>query len=243
MDSARWLTIKAGPAARAALAEGALTPDRIGAVAAAAGGPKWLAIAAFHRTLFADWLSDAHHLPIVGSSIGAWAGAMACDEADPAGAIDALAQRYIAQSYSDKPDARVITETLADILNTALTDGVRRGILSNPRFDLHVLTCRSKGLAASDLHFDPVRVRLHSGQNGFWSSSRGKSGGNVVTAIVFCHRRPITEVQLRQRQERLLLNGRGVCHGTHYDKDLVMREVRFIEPPNEAALLFTINGG
>ncbi len=150
MDSARWLTIKAGPAARAALAEGALTPDRIGAVAAAAGGPKWLAIAPFHRTLFADWLSDAHHLPIVGSSIGAWAGAMACHEDDPAGAIDALAQRYIAQSYTEKPDARVITETLAGILDTALTDGVRRGILSNPRFDLHVVTCRSKGLAASD---------------------------------------------------------------------------------------------
>ncbi|WP_348762303.1 patatin-like phospholipase family protein [uncultured Salinisphaera sp.] len=155
MEAARWVTLKAGPAARRALAEGPLTPARVGAVAAAAGGPKWLAIAAFHRTLFADWLAEASALPVVGSSIGAWAGAMACHERDPAGAIDRLAEGYIAQSYAEKPGARVITDTLAGILNAALTDEVRAGILHNPRFALHVLTVRSRRLAATD-----NRVRL-----------------------------------------------------------------------------------
>ncbi|RJS94063.1 patatin-like phospholipase family protein [Salinisphaera sp. Q1T1-3] len=144
-DNAGWLTLKAGPAAAAALAEGPLTPARVGAVAAAAGGPRWLAITAFHQTLFGEWLAGRSGLPIVGSSIGAWAGAAACHPHDPASALAALAEAYIGQSYPEKPDAACITDTLADILSAALTPEVRCGVLETSPFDLHVLTVRSRG--------------------------------------------------------------------------------------------------
>lgn len=150
-DNARFLTLKAGPAARAALAEAPLTPDRIGALAGAAGGPKWLAISAFYRTLFTDWFAErAAPLPIVGSSIGAWAGAAACHPSDPGAAIDALTEAYIGQRYSMKPDAAEITATLAGILDTILTAEVRRGVLTHPRYHLHALTVRSRGVTATD---------------------------------------------------------------------------------------------
>ncbi|HET7313698.1 patatin-like phospholipase family protein [Salinisphaera sp.] len=150
-DSAHYLTLKAGPAARAALGERALTPERVGAVAGAAGGPKWLTIAAFYRALFADWFAArADALPIVGSSIGAWAGAAACHPDDAGGAIDALTEAYIGQRYSAKPDAAEITNTLAGILDTVLTPEVRRGILTHPRYRLHALTVRSRWSTATD---------------------------------------------------------------------------------------------
>lgn len=149
-DAARWLTLRAGPAARAALTAGDLMPARVGAVAAAAGGPKWLAIAPFHRALFGDWLAGRDRLDIVGSSIGAWAGAMACHQQDPAGAIDALAEAYIGQSYQSKPDAAEITATLAGVLEQALTCDVIDGVLHHPRFRLHVLTVRSRRALATD---------------------------------------------------------------------------------------------
>ncbi|WP_109992564.1 patatin-like phospholipase family protein [Salinisphaera sp. LB1] len=150
-DSARYLTLKAGPAARVALAEGGLTPARVGALAGAAGGPKWLAIAAFYRALFTDWFAEREApLPIVGSSIGAWAGAVACHPSDPGAALDALTEAYIGQCYSMKPDAAEITATLAGILDQVLTPEVRRGVLTHPRYRLHAMTVRSRAAMATD---------------------------------------------------------------------------------------------
>lgn len=151
IDSTRALTLKAGPAARAALEQGALTADRVGALAGAAGGPKWLTIAAFYRALFTDWFAgrDAP-LPIVGSSIGAWAGAAACHPSDPGAAIDSLTEAYIGQRYSAKPDAAEITTTLGRILDDLLTPEVRRGVLTHPRYRLHAMTVRSRWPTASD---------------------------------------------------------------------------------------------
>ncbi len=150
-DSAQYLTLKAGPAARAALADATLTPERVGALAGAAGGPKWLAIAAFYRALFTDWFVERDApLPIVGSSIGAWAGAAACHPSDPGGAIDALTEAYIGQRYSMKPDAAEITTTLAAILDEVLTPEVRRGVLTHPRYRLHAMTVRSRWSTATD---------------------------------------------------------------------------------------------
>lgn len=146
-ESARWLTLKAGPVARQALAESALTPARVGAVAAAAGGPRWLAIAAFHQTLFGEWLRDRRGLAIIGSSIGAWAGAAACHPTDPQQALARLADAYIAQSYPQRPNATQITETLANILAHTLDDSVQRGVLADSAYVLHVLTARARGLA------------------------------------------------------------------------------------------------
>ena len=150
-DSARYLTLKAGPAARAALAESPLTAERIGALAGAAGGPKWLAIAAFYRALFTDWFAARDTpLPIVGSSIGAWAGAAACHPSDPGGALDTLIEAYIGQRYSMKPDAAEITATLAGILEAVLTPEVRTGVLTHPRYRLHAMTVRSRWSTATD---------------------------------------------------------------------------------------------
>lgn len=99
-----YLTLKAGPAARAALADGALTPDRIGAVAGAAGGLKFLVLSALDQYLFGDWLPRAEHtLALVGSSIGAWRFAAACAP-DPVAALQTLESAYIEQHYSARPE-------------------------------------------------------------------------------------------------------------------------------------------
>lgn len=145
-----YLTLRAGPAARAALAEGALTPDRIGAVAGAAGGPKFLVLSALDQYLFGDWLPRADHaLPLVGSSIGAWRFAAACAP-DPIAALQTLESAYIDQCYSAAPDRAEITEMLRITLACYLDDAVIDGVINHPRLRLHALTVRSRGVTATD---------------------------------------------------------------------------------------------
>lgn len=145
-----YLTLRAGPAARAALAEGPLTPDRIGAVAGAAGGPKFLVLSALDQYLFGDWLARAEHpLPLVGSSIGAWRFAAACAP-DPVAALQTLEAAYIEQRYSAKPDRAEITAMLRTTLARYLDDRVIDGVIHHPRFGLHALTVRSRGVTATD---------------------------------------------------------------------------------------------
>jgi len=145
------LSLHAGPAARAALADGGLNPARVGALAGAAGGPKWLVLSALDRYLFGEWLPRAEQpVDLVGSSIGAWRFAAACHRQDPAGAITALEAAYLAQQYSSGADRDEITAVLRGVLEQFLTDEVADGVLTHPRYRLHVVTVRSRLFTRSE---------------------------------------------------------------------------------------------
>lgn len=147
------LTIRAGSAARAVLQSRGLSPRDVGAMAGAAGGPKWLVLGALDRYLFSDWLNqeDARQpIDLVGSSIGAWRFAAACHRRDPAGAIGALEAAYLDQFYSRQADRNEISGTVRGILDAFLGDDVLDGLLTHPRYRLHVITVRSRALTRSE---------------------------------------------------------------------------------------------
>lgn len=147
------LTLRAGSGARVVLENHGLSPHQVGALAGAAGGPKWLVLSALDQYLFGEWLgSDGATQPIdlVGSSIGAWRFAAACHSSDPVAAIARLEQAYLEQRYSERAGRNEISATIRGILDTFLTDAVCDGVLTHPRFALHVVTVRSRLLTRSE---------------------------------------------------------------------------------------------
>jgi|AntDeeMinimDraft_5_1070356.scaffolds.fasta_scaffold19651_1 hypothetical protein len=147
------LTLRAGRGARAVLEKHGLSARQVGAMAGAAGGPKWLILSALDQYLFGEWLSgDGATQPIdlVGSSIGAWRFAAACHPTDPAGAIAQLEHAYLNQRYSEGAERDEISATIRAILDAFLTDAVRDGVLAHPRYRLHVVTARSRLLTRSE---------------------------------------------------------------------------------------------
>ena len=97
------LEIHAGPGALARLRERGLRPDDVGAVPAAAGGPKGLVLNPLDRFVFGDWLArGTRTVHLLGASIGAWRMATACLDGVDA-AFAQLADDYIHQTYEHAP--------------------------------------------------------------------------------------------------------------------------------------------
>jgi hypothetical protein len=143
----RALRIYAGPAARQHIASRGLQPGDVGAVPAAAGGPKGLILGPLDRFLFGEWLPrTSHTIHLVGASIGAWRMATACLH-EPVQAFERLERDYIAQDY-DLPGGK--TPTAADVSRRfsegleAFYGGRVREVLEHPRFRLHVVTARGR---------------------------------------------------------------------------------------------------
>lgn len=143
------LVIKAGPVALERIREHGFTPDLFSHVAAAAGGPKWLALNALDRVLFGDWLhAPPQPLIGIGSSIGAWR--LACiAQDDPVAAIDRFEAAYLAQSYSEKPDAREVAEEAGRILDQFMDAAAMQEILDSPRLRINIVTALGGGLMAA----------------------------------------------------------------------------------------------
>jgi len=144
----RALRIYAGPAARQHIEEHGLQPADVGAVPAAAGGPKGLILGPLDRLLFGEWLPKSDHtIHLVGASIGAWRMATACLR-EPVQAFERLERDYIAQDY-DLPPGRK-TPTPADVSRRfsqnleAFYGGRVEEVLSHPRFRLHIVTARGR---------------------------------------------------------------------------------------------------
>jgi len=127
-----------------------LRTERIGTLAGASGGAKWLALSQLDRVVarrILPGLQGTVHM--IGTSIGAWR--MACfGQADPLAAIDRFETAYLEQTYSERPDREEISRRTADILDTVLGDRGADEILSHPVLRTHVMTVRSRGLAASE---------------------------------------------------------------------------------------------
>ena len=150
----RALDIYAGPLARAHLAQHGLNPQDIGAIPAAAGGPKGLILGPLDRFVFGQWLpQSAQTVDLVGASIGAWRMATACLD-DPVAAFERLEHDYIGQHYEllpgeKRPSAARVSALFGQNLQ-AFYGGRIHEVLLHPRYRLHVLTSHGLGLLARE---------------------------------------------------------------------------------------------
>lgn len=142
------LTIQAGPTAMRMLRSGRLHPDKIQAMAGAAGGPKWLVLNAMDRFLFGEWFKDrTAPLPVLGSSIGAWRFAAVSRE-DALAGIDAFEDAYLNIGIDAKPTPNSISEASYKVLYGFLDADATRELLNHRYLRLSVITTRCNGLAA-----------------------------------------------------------------------------------------------
>jgi len=145
------LELQAGPRAYARIQKNGLGPDDVAVVAAAAGGPKGLALAGIDPFLFGDWLMRrSEPLPLIGSSAGAWRVAMAC-RADSV-ATGTLTRNYVEQRYvGKKPSAAEISQTAGAMLDAAVGEQGATAMLNHPLYRLQVITARCFGGLAVDM--------------------------------------------------------------------------------------------
>ena len=142
---------KAGPGAYADIKKRGFSAERIGTIAGASGGAKWLVLSQIDRVI-SDYLIPrlAGPVHLIGSSIGAWR--FACyAQASPGKAIERFEQAYLEQSYSEKPDAGEITRKSREILGIILGKTGTDEIMSHPSLRTNVLTVRSRFLTSTDI--------------------------------------------------------------------------------------------
>ena len=151
MNKNSALLFRAGPAAYHDIRKRGFAPERIGTLAGASGGAKWLVLSQIDRVI-ADYLLPQLSGPVhlIGSSIGAWR--FAClAQASPLAAVERFESAYITQTYSEKPDADEITATSREILRQILGDSGVDDIIDHPSLRLHVMTVRSRFLTGTDI--------------------------------------------------------------------------------------------
>ncbi len=144
------LLFKAGQVAYQEIKDRGFSPERIGTIAGASGGPKWLVLSQLDRVILREIVPRLQGpIHLVGSSIGAWR--MACyAQSDPLAAIDRFEQAYVEQTYSEKPDVEEISTRSREVLNALLGLEGASQIVAHPVFRTHILTVRSRGITASD---------------------------------------------------------------------------------------------
>ena len=144
------LKFKAGPGAYEDIRKRGFAEERIGTIAGASGGAKWLVLSQLDRVItgrILPRLSGPVHL--IGSSIGAWR--FCCyAQSSPREAIERFESAYLDQTYSENPDAAEITQTSRDILQKLLGETGPRDIVNHPVFRTHIMTVRSRWIMASE---------------------------------------------------------------------------------------------
>ena len=152
------LRFRAGPGAWREIRQRGFSEERIGTIAGASGGPKWLVLSQLDRVIIERILP---RLPgpvhLLGSSIGAWR--FACyARSEPLAALERFEAAYLEQSYSPRPGMAEITRKSREILSEVLGEKGGAEIVGHPTLRSHVLAVRSRLLTASD-----VRPVLWSG--------------------------------------------------------------------------------
>jgi len=146
------LTFHAGPLALARIRTHGLRAEDIAVVPAAAGGPKGLIFRSLDQWVFGEWFPSApRERTLIGSSIGAWRMAAACQK-DPVQAFERLGELYSGQRYtSTKPSQEQIDEVVQGLLNEFVR-GHEDDIVNHPHHRLHLLTVRGKRLLSAPGH-------------------------------------------------------------------------------------------
>lgn len=144
------LLFKAGPDAFNDIRKRGFAPERVGTIAGASGGPKWLVLSQLDRVIIERILPKvAGPVHLAGSSIGAWR--FTCyGQSSPLEALNRFEEAYIEQDYSAKPTAAEITAKSREILSTMLGDGGAAEIVSHPYIRLHILAVRCGRLTSSE---------------------------------------------------------------------------------------------
>lgn len=153
----RALRLYAGPRALEHIRRHGLLAHHVGAIPAAAGGPKGLVLLALDRFLFGDWLAQAPQpIDLIGASIGAWRMATAC-LSDPVAAFEQLEHEYVHQHYELPPGRK---RPSPEQVSAAFAQNLRRfyggridEVLQHPRWRLHIVTSRGRHLLAREGHF------------------------------------------------------------------------------------------
>lgn len=145
MVTASSIVLRAGPRARALIAERGLDAADISAIPAAAGGPKGLALIPLDHYLFGEWLAVPPRLGgqrlLVGSSVGAWRMAAAAQRDAPT-ALERMREAYFGQRYPQKPTTSYVSAECGKTAQAA------KGTAPDwhPERRLVVITARSRGL-------------------------------------------------------------------------------------------------
>lgn len=148
------LAIYAGPQAKQYIELNGLEASDVGVIPAAAGGPKGLILGPLDRFMFNEWLpSSQQAIDLVGASIGAWRMATACLPDSQAG-LHRLEHDYIHQHYELKagekfPSAQQVSDSFRQNLDL-FYGGLIEPLLTHPRYRLHVLASRGKGLLSQE---------------------------------------------------------------------------------------------
>jgi hypothetical protein len=148
------LRLFAGPGARQFIQRHGLSPEHVGVVPAAAGGPKGLILGPLDRFIFGEWLAQSvQPVHLVGASIGAWRMATACLSQSVA-AFERLERDYIAQHYElppgqKWPSADQVSETFGENLRQFYGGRIDQ-VLNHPRYRLHIVTSRGRHLLGRD---------------------------------------------------------------------------------------------
>jgi len=149
----RNLVFKAGSGAFDTIQRHGFAIERIGTIAGASGGAKWLVLSQVDRAIIANILPKLRvPVHLIGTSIGAWR--FACyAQSDPQAAIGRFEDAYIEQRYSVAPDVHEITAKSREILGILLGDNGVRDILDHPVFRTHIMAVRARNIAASEQRF------------------------------------------------------------------------------------------
>jgi hypothetical protein len=151
------LRLYAGPAALDHIRQNGLRPQHVGAIPAAAGGPKGLILGPIDRFVFGEWLRATDQpVHLVGASIGAWRMATACLH-DNVSALERLERDYIAQDFElqpgqKRPTAAQVSWQFRENLQMFYGGRVDQ-VLNHPRYRLHIVTSRGRGVLARDGRF------------------------------------------------------------------------------------------
>ena len=140
------LTILAGDRARDIIRDEGIRPERVRIISGAAGGPKWLVLAALDRLIFGHWLRPTRDpIHLIGSSIGSWRFAALLQQ-DGEARHRALEHAYIHQCYQGIPTPAEVTARCTGIVDAALPDSNVEALLTQSQFALHIATARGRHL-------------------------------------------------------------------------------------------------
>lgn len=144
------LLFKAGPAAFQDIRKRGFATERIGTIAGASGGAKWLVLSQLDRVMVSNVLPTmAGPVHLLGSSIGAWRFACYAQD-DPLAAIERFEEAYLSQTYSEKPDVAEITAKTRQILDNMIGSHGAAQVVAHPRCRLHIMTVRCGRMTSSD---------------------------------------------------------------------------------------------
>lgn len=144
------LTFKAGPGAIDDVRKRGFAEERIGTIAGASGGAKWLVLSHLDRVIASRILPRLKGpVHLLGSSIGAWR--FCCyAQSKPLDAIDRFEAAYLDQKYSENPDADEISGVSREILKIVLGETGAAEIINHPVLRTHIMTVRSRLLTTSE---------------------------------------------------------------------------------------------